>query len=297
MSKKNTWLLIGTGDGVYRAPIDRVDDANRILESELVLRVRRFGDDVFAASRSGLFHSTDAGVTWTDLDVPRREVYSVLASPDSERVYAGTHPAHLYVLTDSGTSWQELEGLQNLPSRGTWHTPRHRNEAHVRSLGAHSDTPERVVAGVEVGGVRVSNDHGETWTEQRDGLQIEREDNLQYDVHHILVVSDDGTSSCVAVDSIEPETPANPGHGSTITSTCTSGRRSLTTDGCTRRRPGVPGPARWTPRCSSRLMEAILSNPWRTPVLARGSFSHGRLLIPKAVTCSLEPIIERCSGE
>lgn len=175
-------LLIGTSEGVYRAPVDEIDDATRVLDSERVLRVRRFGDRVFAATHSGLFRSTDGGETWSDLGVPR-EVYSVFRSPDGKRLYAGTHPAHLYVSTDGGDSWHELTGLQDLPSRDEWQLPRHRNEAHVRSLGAHSDAPERVVAGIEVGGVHVSDNDGDTWTERREGVHD--------DVHHVLVVGEE----------------------------------------------------------------------------------------------------------
>lgn len=98
--------------------------------------------------------------------MPREEVFSVVVNPDGDRLYAGTHPAHLYVSTDDGETWTELEGLQDLPSREEWHTPRHRNETHIRSLGVHPDAPERVIAGVEVGGVHVSEDDGETWTER-----------------------------------------------------------------------------------------------------------------------------------
>jgi photosystem II stability/assembly factor-like uncharacterized protein len=108
-------------------------------------------------------------------------VYSVCTSPDGERLYAGTHPAHLYVSDDGGGSWRELDGFQELPSRDEWHTPRHRNEAHIRSLDTHPDAPNRVIAGVEVGGVHVSDDKGETWTERRDGVHD--------DIHHVLVRS------------------------------------------------------------------------------------------------------------
>lgn len=182
-------LLIGTTEGIYRAPMDEIDDATRVLESKRVLRIREFSGAVFAATQSGLFRSTDDGATWTDLGVPRDEVYSVLVSPAGERLYAGTHPAHLYVSTDEGNSWRELEGLQDLPSREEWRLPRHRNEAHVRSLGAHPDAPERVIAGIEVGGVHVSDDSGDTWTERRDGLHD--------DVHPVLVQeNDEFVASC-----------------------------------------------------------------------------------------------------
>jgi hypothetical protein len=70
-----------------------------------------------------------------------------------------------------------------------WHTPRHRNEAHIRSLGVHPDAPERVVAGVEVGGVHVSDDSGETWTERRNGVHD--------DVHHVFVLgAEEYIASC-----------------------------------------------------------------------------------------------------
>ena len=98
-------------------------------------------------------------------------------------------PAHLYVSTDDGDTWTELEGFQDLPSRDQWHTPRHRNEAHVRALGVHPETPDRVIAGVEVGGVHVSEDRGETWTERRNGVHD--------DVHHVLVLgADEYVASC-----------------------------------------------------------------------------------------------------
>ncbi|WP_254533964.1 WD40/YVTN/BNR-like repeat-containing protein [Natrinema gelatinilyticum] len=178
-------IFIGTRDGVYRTDAVPVEDAKQVLDSGDTPRVRTFPavDGVFAATKSGLYRSVDEGQTWEDLGVPREEVYSVVASSDGERLYTGTHPAHLYVSTDDGETWDELEGFQDLPSRDQWHTPRHRNEAHVRSLGVHPETPDRVTAGVEVGGVHVSEDRGETWTERRE--------DVDDDVHHVLILGSD----------------------------------------------------------------------------------------------------------
>jgi photosystem II stability/assembly factor-like uncharacterized protein len=170
-------LLAGTQRGVYRGDPAGFGDAVRVLDSDRVMRVRTFGPRAYAATRSGLYRSLDGGDAWTRLETPRSEVYSVLEYPVEERLYAGTHPAHCYVSTDGGETWSECRGLQELPSRGTWHTPRHRDEAHVRALRAAGE--DRLVAGVEVGGVHVSGDGGETWTERRDGLHD--------DVHHVLV--------------------------------------------------------------------------------------------------------------
>ncbi|SER35767.1 WD40/YVTN/BNR-like repeat-containing protein [Natrinema salaciae] len=184
-------VLIGTRDGVYRTATVPVDDAERVLDGGDTPRVRTFPavDGAFAATKTGLYRSTDEGETWVNLGVPREEVYSVVASSDGDRLYAGTHPAHLYVSTDGGETWDELDGFRDLPSRAEWHTPRHRNEAHVRSLGVHPERPDRVIAGVEVGGIHVSEDRGETWTERRDGVQD--------DVHHVLVLGpDEYVASC-----------------------------------------------------------------------------------------------------
>lgn len=176
-------LLAGTTDGVYRIEGRQVGSAERVLDAGRVLRVRRFDgvDGVFAATKTGLYRSRNGGDAWTNLGVPREETYSVLGA--NGRLYAGTHPAHLYVSTDDGESWRELDDFQELPSRDAWHTPRHRDEAHVRSLGAHPDAPDRVVAGVEVGGVHLSDDRGETWAERKDGVHD--------DVHHVLVAGPD----------------------------------------------------------------------------------------------------------
>lgn len=174
-------LLAGTRQGVYRGSPGAFDEGVRVLDSDRVMRLRRFGSRTYAATRSGLYRSTDGGESWNGLEVPQTEVYSVLEHPVGERLYAGTHPAHLYVSRDGGETWTECEGLQDVPSRASWHTPRHRDEAHVRSLGAAGE--DRLVAGVEVGGVLLSEDGGDTWRERRDGVHD--------DVHHVLVREDD----------------------------------------------------------------------------------------------------------
>ncbi|PSQ53223.1 glycosyl hydrolase [Halobacteriales archaeon SW_8_65_20] len=214
-------LFLGTRSGVYRTATPHAEDVTHVLDSGNTPRVRTVPavDGVFAASASGLYRSTDDGQTWDRLAVPREEVYSVVAGPDGERLYAGTHPAHLYVSSDGGETWTELDGFQELPSRDEWHTPRHRNEAHVRGLGVAPEISDRVIAGVEVGGVHVSDDRGETWAERcggssasgtsggspregrSDGVSAseasggssreKRSDGVHDDVHHVLVLGAD----------------------------------------------------------------------------------------------------------
>jgi len=189
---KQYMLIAGTHDGVYR--VSGIDEPGefeyeKVLDTNPAMHVWGFDalDGVFAATRSGLYRSLN-GDDWTDLGVPHEEVYSVVATPAGERLYAGTHPAHLYACTafseDSTPSpvkcdWREVDGFQDLPSRDEWYTPRHRNEAHIRSVGTHPDAPGRLVAGVEAGGVHLSDNDGETWEE--------RTTDVLDDIHHLLV--------------------------------------------------------------------------------------------------------------
>ncbi|WP_435175181.1 WD40/YVTN/BNR-like repeat-containing protein [Halorussus sp. AFM4] len=186
-------LVAGSENGVHA--VTGIDGdgpvtVRRVLDAGPVMRLRTLDgfEGVFAATETGLYHSSDAD-EWTNLDVPREKVYAVAAGAGG-RLYAGTRPAHLYVARASdeseftrGLEWRELRGIQELPSRDEWRLPRHENLAQVRDVHVHPASPGRVVVGVEVGGVHVSDDEGETWTERRDGVDD--------DVHELRLVGPD----------------------------------------------------------------------------------------------------------
>jgi photosystem II stability/assembly factor-like uncharacterized protein len=169
-------LFVGSVDGVWR--IDERDArAERVLAAGAgpltVWRLKRAGGAIHAATDVGLFRSSDGGHTWDNLDVPTAPVFSVAISPTG-RVYAGTHPPRLYVSTAG--EWTECDALQDQPSRPDWDSPVH-EQGQVRHLDVPPERPARVVAGVERGGVHVSDSRGETWEERRDGVWD--------DIHHL----------------------------------------------------------------------------------------------------------------
>lgn len=185
-------LIAGSDDGVYTiSDIFGSDESTtrKTLDSGRVMRVRQFEglDGLFAATTTGLYYSPDAQ-EWTDLGVPVENVYAVAASPARDRVYAGTRPAGLYVAQtedtlDASLDWRELDGFQDLPSRDEWRLPRHEDLAQVRDVHVPPGSPDRVLAGVEVGGVHVSEDGGETWVERRGAVHD--------DVHELHVIGPD----------------------------------------------------------------------------------------------------------
>lgn len=170
-------VLVGTHRGLYRCRDVPFDDAERVLDCGTVNRVHARGGDLLAATDEGLYRSTD-GREWTALPVPRSPVVSVTTTPDGERLFAGTRPAAVYASDDGGDSWRELTGFRDVPAHEHWRGHTFRDDAHVRTLAVHPDAPDRVAAGVEPGGVVVSEDRGATWEPRNRGVHE--------DVHHLL---------------------------------------------------------------------------------------------------------------
>ncbi len=120
---------------------------------------------------NGIWKSEDGAATWEELPLPERDVYSVAASPVDAAVYAGCEPSMLFRSDDGGTTWQELESLRSLPSAPTWSFPPRPWTSHVRWIAPSPHDPLRILVGIELGGLMVSEDGGATWHDHRPGAQ------------------------------------------------------------------------------------------------------------------------------
>ena len=130
-----------------------------------------------ATEHSGLFITDNGGAEWKRAkpNVPRLTTTSLLALPGT--VLAGTVPAALY-RASNGSGWQELEGVR-LDATGGSFPPSPELGARTRFLAADNETPRRLYAAIEVGGMLVSDDAGRQWTAATKGLD-------DPDVHQIL---------------------------------------------------------------------------------------------------------------
>jgi hypothetical protein len=130
-----------------------------------------------ATEHSGLFVSANGGVDWKRAkpNVPRLTTTSLLALPGM--ILAGTVPAALYSASN-GSGWQELEGVR-LGATGGSFPPSPELGARTRFLAADNETPRRLYAAIEVGGMLVSDDAGRQWIPATKGLD-------DPDVHQIL---------------------------------------------------------------------------------------------------------------
>ncbi len=118
-------------------------------------------DIVYAGTTEGLWKTTDLGKTWKRMSDPEVVVNDVLIDPrDSRRVLLATDRAGVLASTD---------GVQTLAPSNHGYTHR-----YVSSIAADKNDPNAILVGLvndrEMGGVFVTHDRGETWTQKSSGL-------------------------------------------------------------------------------------------------------------------------------
>jgi photosystem II stability/assembly factor-like uncharacterized protein len=125
---------------------------------------------------SGLFYTKDAGAHWhrAEPNTPKMMLYSTLALNGG--VMVGTIPSAVYRSKNGG--WEELEGVR-LHSTGASFPPSPELQSRTRYLTFDPDNKNRLYAGIEVGGMVLSDDGGRSWEPANEGL-------TDMDVHEIL---------------------------------------------------------------------------------------------------------------
>ncbi|HWP58212.1 MAG TPA: hypothetical protein VNL14_10015 [Candidatus Acidoferrales bacterium] len=181
-------LFVGTiGQGVMHSTDsgntwDRVR-LRRGLHSDALVRCLavhpKKPQTVFAGSDRGLYRTDDAGTTWEKIPSPLDDYYlwSLAIDPDEPEVmFAGTGtptPAAIFRSTDGGRSW-EKRPVEIAATCSNVGVPR------VTGIAIDPLDRNNVWVGLEVDGVRVSRDRGETWEDADVHVN-------QNDVHNVVV--------------------------------------------------------------------------------------------------------------
>ena len=87
--------------------------------------------------------------------------------------YLGIEPAMVFRSDDEGSQWKRLDQIDKLPTREKGYFPPPPHEPHVRSIDLIYEDGRNLLVGVEVGGVLLSCDYGDTWEELNDGLNVD----------------------------------------------------------------------------------------------------------------------------
>lgn len=151
-------ICAGTAKGVFT-----VTDGAReqVLECRGVRELAKIGRRLYAGTGDGLYVSDDGGDNWAPSGLEGREVWQVRGNGNG-LVYAGTAPTGLFRSEDAGASWTEIESLTALAESGGWCVPFDPPvPGRARALVVRGD---RLWVGVEVGGIAVSEDAGESWS-------------------------------------------------------------------------------------------------------------------------------------
>lgn len=133
---------------------------------------------LYAGTEGGLYRTRDGGDSWTLIESPMDdlEIWALAIDPtDPDTIFAGTCPSALYRTRDGGNTWQELDVELAEECEGVPITPR------VTSILIDPEDSQTVYAGIEIDGMRISRDGGDTWEEGSEGLS-------SLDIHGLAVV-------------------------------------------------------------------------------------------------------------
>lgn len=145
--------------------------AQPVLEDQPAACVATDGERVLVGTQGdGALLSADGGRGWEPIELPERDVLSVAISAADGTLYAGTEPSRVFASRDGG-SWEELEALQEIPSRDQWSFPPRPWTHHVRWLAPDPHATDRLLVGIELGGVMLTEDGGTTFSDHRSGAK------------------------------------------------------------------------------------------------------------------------------
>jgi photosystem II stability/assembly factor-like uncharacterized protein len=135
----------------------------RALEGRRLTSVIAREGVILAGGVDGIVRSDDEGRTWRDANsgLTTRYVRWLAYHPDmSDREFAGTEPAAIFVSHDGADTWRECAEVAQLRDTYGWFLPYSSNAGCIRGFAFQAN---RAYAAAEVGGALRSDDGGETW--------------------------------------------------------------------------------------------------------------------------------------
>src|SRR5258707_14686047 len=136
---------------------------DRVLKGEHITSVIAREGVILAGTTAGIQRSDDGGQQWRAVNrgLSSTHIRWLAYHPDiSDREFAGTEPASIFVSTDGAEHWNGRPEVTKLRDEHGWMLPYSPEAGCVRGFAFHGS---RVYAAVEVGGVLRSDDGGESW--------------------------------------------------------------------------------------------------------------------------------------
>ena len=160
-------IVLGTNDGVWRLE-NGTEEPIGLAGKTVVHVANRDGRTLAAVPRDGLYEISEAG----ERRIWEGDARSCAIGPDG-KTYVGIEPAMIFRSEDAGDTWKRLDRIDELPTREKWYFPPPPHQPHVRSIDFLPTAESSLLVGVEVGGVLLSDDYGEGWKEENNGVNVD----------------------------------------------------------------------------------------------------------------------------
>lgn len=159
------YLILATTEGVSVCQKGAAgwQEMNRGLADHEATSLIATPDFIMAGTRQGIYRSEDMGQSWrpVNLGLSILHIRWMAYQPGLTGFeYAGTEPAGIYVSDDGGETWRECPEIAEMRKHLGWYLPYSPEAGCVRGFAFNE---QRAYAAVEVGGVLVSNNLGESW--------------------------------------------------------------------------------------------------------------------------------------
>ncbi|MGA9293731.1 MAG: hypothetical protein WBV81_14140 [Ignavibacteriaceae bacterium] len=139
------WSKVSSG-----LPAGGMDEVNSLMVS---------GTNLFAATDSGVFISTNNGLSWKSTFSPKIPFNTLVQS--GSNIFAGTRINGIYISKNNGLDWEEVNnGLPKLVDYSNLYV-------EIKSLVT---LDSNIFAGTIGNGIFMSTNNGKNWTEENTGL-------------------------------------------------------------------------------------------------------------------------------
>lgn len=158
-------LFVATRNGlkIFRRLVDDWEEQGHALTGLEITSIDFQGDTGLAGTTQGVYSTQDGGENWvldSDGIVTPHVRWARIHPQDPRHLYVGTEPANIYTKMVDDDAWQRSETVARLRDQNDWFMPYSPNPGCVRGFAFHNN---RIYAAVEVGGLLVSDDFGDTW--------------------------------------------------------------------------------------------------------------------------------------
>jgi photosystem II stability/assembly factor-like uncharacterized protein len=165
-----TYLYIATTIGLFIVTQTNGDweTVRHTLKEKALTSIAVSEGVVIAGTIDGIWRSSDNGKSWNEANknLAIRPVGWMAHSSYTPTVFlAGTEPAGIFVSSDSGKTWSGRPEIVKLRDTNGWFLPYSPKAGCVRgfAIAKPENHHGRIYAAVEVGGVLISDDSGDTW--------------------------------------------------------------------------------------------------------------------------------------